>query len=302
MRRVLFHLPLTEEGVPLAAWGTFLLAGFVLGLVIAMRWARVRGIRPVHVFDTVVTAAIAGLVGARLTYVIEYWQSDFAGRPWSHVFDMKAGGMVFYGGYALAAVVSIGMLWLRRLDWPEVADILAPCVALGGMMGRMGCFLNGCCFGQTCPPDHPLAAIFPSGCPCFDYQATSGIISAGAAHTVPVYATQLLEAAGYFFIFLLLSLLLWRRPPRLKGAVFLAFLLLYPILRFATECYRVSARGPFGLSSAQYVSIGIFVVAAAFAVAWWFHSAQLVPHVQEGGLQARAETGPEQTSGPVATI
>jgi phosphatidylglycerol:prolipoprotein diacylglycerol transferase len=277
MCRVLFYLPWGDTWVPCVAYGTLLLAGFVLGTAVAVLWARVRGIRAVHIIDTALAIAISSVVGARAWYVVEYWQADFAGRPWSRVFEFQAGGLVFYGGYVLAAVVAISLIRLRGLDWRQVTDILTPSVALGGALTRVGCFCNGCCFGQGCPADHPLAVSFPRGCACFAHQLAAGDIPADAAHTTPVYATQLLEAGGFLLLFVVLTVLLWRRPERLRGVVFLAFLLLYPILRFIGECYRVSPRGPLRLSSAQFVSMGIFAAAAAVAVGWWLRARGLRP-------------------------
>ena len=120
---------------------------------------------------------MAGLLGARALYVISYWEEGFAGKPWYEVFMIHHGGLVFYGGLIGAVLTSVVYVKWKRLPPMKVGDALAPSIALGHVFGRIGCFLNGCCFGSAC--SLPWAVRFPA-----EHQ-TAG---------QPVHPSQLYEA------------------------------------------------------------------------------------------------------------
>jgi phosphatidylglycerol:prolipoprotein diacylglycerol transferase len=125
------------------------------------------GANPDVILNCGFIAIIAGVVGSRAMYVIHYWNEQFANRgdflqtAWA-VINVSKGGLEFYGGLILTAIAVL--VWLRV--WEKVSirwylDIIAPSAALGLAIGRIGCFLNGCCFGSTC--DLPWAVRFPFG-------------------------------------------------------------------------------------------------------------------------------------------
>jgi phosphatidylglycerol:prolipoprotein diacylglycerol transferase len=165
MKPILFTVPGINWDVP--GYGVMLM----LGLFISIWWAARRAIRsranPDVILNCGFIAIIAGVVGSRLMYVIHYWGEQFANRggfletAWA-VINVSRGGLEFYGGLILTAVAVL--LWLRF--WEKVSirwylDIIAPSAVLGLAIGRIGCFLNGCCFGSTC--DLPWAVRFPFG-------------------------------------------------------------------------------------------------------------------------------------------
>ncbi len=149
-------------------------------------------------------------------------------------------GLAFYGGFLLAAPVGLWYAQRKRLGLLRIADLCSPVVAYGLFFGRMGCFLNGCCYGR--PTDLPWGVDFPT--------------LPGHAH---VHPTQLYESIGCLGIF---ALLYWVVRPRKQrhGDVFAAFLVLYGTLRFLLEFLRDDERGALiGLSTSQWIGIPLIV-------------------------------------------
>ena len=147
--------------VPIRSYGLMLMIAFLGGTWWAARRAwRVKA-DPDAVINVGFVALIASVVGARLFYVLHYWDEKFAGRGLRPVIDITAGGMEFYGGFLGATVAIIGYLLWRRRSLRLYLDILAPSLMFGMGMARIGCFLNGCCWGAVCPPATPWAVSFP---------------------------------------------------------------------------------------------------------------------------------------------
>jgi phosphatidylglycerol:prolipoprotein diacylglycerol transferase len=141
---------------------------------------------------------------------------------------------VFYGGLAGAAIAAA---WFtRRNDMPflSAADRLAPHLALGHAIGRVGCWLAGCCFGR--PTGAAWGSRFPPEAIAFEELAARGALSPGAARTPPLHPTQLYEAGAELALFALLALLA-RRKPR-PGLLLALYLALYALARAAIEVYR----------------------------------------------------------------
>jgi phosphatidylglycerol---prolipoprotein diacylglyceryl transferase len=152
------------------------------------------------------------------------------------------GGLTYYGGLLLAVP---GGLWLARrkgLGAWRMADIAAPCIMLGLFFGRLGCFLNGCCYGTG--TDAWVAVHFP-----------------GHAH--PVHPTQLYEAGGALLLFAALHFVV-RPRSRGHGEVFGWMLVLYGAMRMGIELYRADPRGALGpLSTSQILSIPLILAGIA---------------------------------------
>lgn len=280
MRPELFRLPVL--GWPLYAYPTLVALGFAVCIAVAMRLARRRGIDPTVVLDIGLLALVSSLLGAHLFYYVEFYRVHFADRPWWAALAFWEGGLVFYGGVIGAFLAGLGYLWLynrtaRRRGRPTVsfgamADITAVVLPLGLLFGRTGCFLNGCCWGRPCALPFPLAVRFPRGSFAWQRQLEQGAITADAARTLPVYATQLYEATEGLVLFVLL-LLLWRRRPA-PGRVLAGFLMAYGPLRFLNESLRsqhptaelTTIAGSFALTWSQIISVGLFV---AGLLLWW---------------------------------
>jgi phosphatidylglycerol:prolipoprotein diacylglycerol transferase len=164
MMPVLFKVPLLGKEVP--AFGVMMTIGFLLAIYWAARRALRSGANPDVVLNMGFIALIAGVVGCRAMFVIHYWEENFApieplgARIWA-IIDLTRGGMEFYGGMILTVLVVLAYLTLWKHSARWYLDIVAPSLALGMALGRVGCFLNGCCFGSPC--DLPWAVRFPYG-------------------------------------------------------------------------------------------------------------------------------------------
>lgn len=214
---VLFHLG------PLAihSYGVLFALSFAIGILLGIRRGEARGISAADTTDLALVILLGAIVGSRALYVIPHW-SEFSGHPLG-VLKVWEGGLTLFGGVILAAIGAWLFVKKKGLRWLSVADALAPSLALGLGLTRIGCFLNGCCYGK--PTAGPLGVRFPS--------------SSVASATFPgqaVLATQLIESAFGFFLFGALLLIEKRRP---REGVPIRFLLLaYGLFRFTIDFFR----------------------------------------------------------------
>jgi phosphatidylglycerol:prolipoprotein diacylglycerol transferase len=185
-------------------------------------------------------------------FVTTYWNQEFAGKPFSEVFMIQNGGLVYYGGLIGAAVAAFIYLAWKKLPLWKILDILAPSAALGSVFGRLGCLMNGCCFGHPC--DLPWAVHFPPE------HETHGI----AVHPTQVY-DALLNLGLYF------ALAWWFRRKKFDGQIFAAYLMAYAVIRSVAELFRGDYPADHIhaglLTSAQMVSLP--VLATGMAVWFW---------------------------------
>jgi len=159
-----FNLPVFGHEFVLYSYGLMMVLAFLATQWLAARLARSKGIDPEIFVNVALIALISGVVGSRLSHVLENL-SDYT-RPdltvWQNLGNMiniRSGGLTFYGGLILAApIVSAYILW-KRVPLRVGMDIVAPCLVLGLAIGRVGCFLNGCCYGAG--TTLPWAVQFP---------------------------------------------------------------------------------------------------------------------------------------------
>lgn len=163
MRPTLFDIPLIWWNIPIRGYGLMLMIGFLGGTW----WAARRAWRVKADPDTLINLAFVSLlssvVGARIFYVIHYWDENFAGRGLWSIVNITAGGLEFYGGFIGAFVAGTIFLLVKKVSWRLYADIAAPSIMFGMSMARIGCFLNGCCWGAPCPADMAWGVKFPYG-------------------------------------------------------------------------------------------------------------------------------------------
>ncbi len=215
MKPILFHLGRFD----LHTFGLLVALGFIFGLWAASRNARVAGLNPELPYDLAPWLIGGGLIGARFLYVVSYWQRDFAGQPFSEVFAIWKGGLVFYGGLIGATVAGIIAVRRRGLPIWKVADCLAPGIALGHVFGRFGCLFNGCCFGS--PSTLPWAIQFPHDHTTYP------------AHVHPAQVYESLMNLAFF------AGLTWmHRRRRFDGQIFAVYLLGYAVIRSIAEAFR----------------------------------------------------------------
>lgn len=237
MHPILFQL----GSLNIYAYGFFIAVGFILGFMAALRKSRQESIPSDRIVDLLFLVVISSIAGSRLLFVLVNLEA-FRNDP-LQVFRVWEGGLVFYGGLLLAAVVSLGYLKWSRLPVWKVADLLSPPIALGLFFGRIGCFFAGCCYGKE--TSLPWAVTFTDP-------------NSLARLNVSLHPTQIYEALVSLLLFLFLG---WKGKKRaFDGHIFFFFLLLYSVLRFTIEFLRDDPRGFLlggMLSTSQ--GIGIFL-------------------------------------------
>lgn len=163
------------SGIPIRGFGIMVLLGMISGLWLAARRAQRAGLNPDTVFNLATWLIVAGVIGARGFYVVEYWKEFVRPDPLQvlqAVLAVAGGGIVLYGGLLGGAVGFL--LFCRRHALPPLAmgDVIAPALVLGYAFGRIGCLMNGCCFGGLC--EQPWAFTFPPHSPPYMRQVQEG--------------------------------------------------------------------------------------------------------------------------------
>ncbi len=226
----------------LYTYGLLIAFAFLAALWLLGREARQRGLEPRPYQDLGFVVLVSALVGARLFYILVEWE-HFARNP-LQVFEIWKGGLVFYGGFVGAALAALVYVRAKGLPLWTTADLVAPALALGQAIGRIGCFFAGCCYGAECAL--PWAVTFTD---------PRGLAPLHAA----LHPTQLYAAAANLLIFAVLQFLL-RPRQRFPGQIFGAYLVLYPAARFTIELFRADPRGALGpLSTSQALGIPLFL-------------------------------------------
>ena len=245
--------------LPIRWYGVMMALAFLAGLWTATRRARLANVSGEIIADVTMWLMAGSIAGARIVYVTTYWKQEFADQPFHEVFMIQHGGLVYYGGLIGATLAGFGYLTWKKLPVWKIADVLAPSIALGSVFGRIGCLLNGCCFGRAC--DLPWAIHFPS-----DHETL------GAS----VHPTQIYDALLNLILYLALAWLFRRR--KFDGQILALYFIGYAICRTTVEFFR----GDYpvnhihaGLTSAQIVSLPILIV--GIALLFWRRNAQAKP-------------------------
>ena len=176
----IYLLPfLFPKGLPIRGYGVMMLVGVVSGVGLAIYRARQFGFHPELILTLAFWMFLTGIVGARLFYVVEYWD-DFRrnhpdlGNRIVAILNISEGGLVVYGSF-IAVMIAVAVFVRKyRLPGLALADLIAPCMFLGLAFGRVGCMLNGCCFAGVC--EVPWSVQFPWGSPPHERQAALGLI------------------------------------------------------------------------------------------------------------------------------
>lgn len=232
------------------SYGVFLFISFLIGTKMVEVRAKKFGVESSKVTDLALLTLITVVVGARLLYVIFHWNEfnhDLIGiiAFWRG----GLGGLMFYGGFILALI--IGILYVRKEKMPllKMLNAIAPAIALGEGLTRIGCFLNGCCFGK---PTHSfLGILFPRNSP------------AGYTFHVPIQPTQLYSSLAGFILFCL-ALILERKHWR-DGLLFGIIMIFYALFRFGIDFVRYYENSS-NLWVNQIIALSFFVVAIVFTI------------------------------------
>lgn len=247
-----FHLgPFTVTG-----YGLMMMAGFlVAGWVYARDLAR-RGLPTAIAWDTVVFAIIGGLAGSKAYYAISVGRLDAL---------FTRGGLVWYGGFIGGTGAVFAYMWWKRLPVRTLLDAISPALAVGYLLGRVGCFVVNDDYGH--PSSLPWAMKFPHGAP----PSTAANLTSMFHLTLPpgtppdevlaVHPTQLYEIALTFVVFVLLWR--WRERRHAAGWLFGAYLILSSVERIVVEVFRAKDDRVLGpVSVAQLLSVGLVAIGA----------------------------------------
>lgn len=237
------HPVLVKIGpITIYTYGFMIALGFLIGISLASRQAEREGIDPAYISDLGFNSLIAAIVGSRLLFVALSWR-DFSGDL-LRIFKIWEGGLVFYGGLILAILTMFYFIRKKGLALWQTMDILAPSVAIGQGIGRLGCFAAGCCYGKE--TDLPWAVTFTN---------PNSLAPIGK----PLHPTQLYATVDLFLIFGLLVLI--RRSKKYHGQIVACYLVFVSIHRFFIEFLRADDRGTVRmLSTSQFISVILFVL------------------------------------------
>lgn len=214
------------------SYGLILGVAFLIASYLASIRARKENINPDRIFYLLFIIFISGIIGSRIFYVVE--NIDYYSRNVAEIMMLSRGGLSWFGGLITGIISGIIYLKLKSLPFYKIADLIVPFLALGQAIGRIGCLLNGCCFGKTSEFG-------------FYFQTQHLIL-------IP---TQLYSSLILILIFILLRYL--QEKPHKQGQLFFTYLLFYSLKRFAVEFWR--ADNPdilYGLTLFQIISILIF--------------------------------------------
>jgi phosphatidylglycerol:prolipoprotein diacylglycerol transferase len=245
--------------IPIFAYGFMMMLGFLSAITLATHLGKREGLPANQIYDLSFLAIVSGIVGSRIMWVIQE-SSPHSIRSFSDYFAVWQGGLVYYGGLILALFTGALYVRWKKLPLGTTLDCFAPGLAAGLGFGRLGCLLNGCCYGATTAGETWYSLIFPPLSPAavhhHGFDATETLLA------LPVYPAQPLSSLAGFTIMVLLLLIYKRR--RFHGQIMLHFLQLYAVARFTiefvradTELYWQSGAFP-GLHPGQIVAIVTF--------------------------------------------
>jgi phosphatidylglycerol:prolipoprotein diacylglycerol transferase len=231
-------------------YGFFIALGFLTGIFLAKNEAKRLGADHEKILDLCFYLLIAAIVGSRLFYVVMN-PKVFVSDP-LEIFRLWRGGLVFYGGFIAALITAIVYMKKRKMQLWKTADIMAPALAAGQFLGRLGCFFAGCCYGKTC--ELPWAITFRN---------PNSLAPIG----IPLHPTQLYHALSNLLIFGFLWF--FRSRKTFDGQLFWVYVFLYAVTRSFLEVFRGDFRGySLGglLSASQTVGSVMAVIAIVMLV------------------------------------
>ena len=240
------HPEIAQWGfIHIRSYGLMLAVAFLIGTWLGLRESRRLGLDEDKVVNVILIVLVASVLGARALYVMEHVQ-EFR-REWGSVIALWQGGLTLYGG--IVAGTAAGLMAAKRFGLPmwTVADALTPSLALGAGIGRIGCHLNGCCYGR--PTQLPWGVVFPA-------DSYAGLEFGNAA----VHPSQLYLAAAAVALFLLTWWL--RRRLGVPGTLFWLFIVMFALIRIPVDLTRawepeatLLRSGPIEITESQLTSL-----------------------------------------------
>lgn len=233
------HPIITQIGpICVYSYGLMVAIGFAIVALLAYRQAPEFGLDREKVIDFTIAVLIGGIAGARIFYVLAHFKY-YISNP-IEVINITKGGLVWYGGLLAGILIAVWFTRRNKINFWDGADLLAPYLALAQAMGRIGCFLNGCCYGSPAGADFLFGVVFPG--------------ETVLRHPVQIYSAVILIA-----IFVILKI--WQNSRHFKGEIFLGYCMLSSLARFALEFLRGdSPRVLICMTPAQIISGAIFKI------------------------------------------
>jgi phosphatidylglycerol:prolipoprotein diacylglycerol transferase len=249
----------------LPTYGVMVALGFLAGLTVTTKLARRSGLDGEKITNLAVYCALAGLLGAKLLMFLFDWRT-FLSDP-GQIFSLstlQAAG-VFQGGLVLAFVTAFLYMRHNGLPWLKTLDAFAPGIAIGHAIGRIGCFMAGCCWGKEC--SLPWAVRFTNP----DAAELTGV-----PLNTPLHPSQLYEMATEALLF---AFLYWRSgKPHAAGKIMGLYLVLSSAARFVIEFTRFHEQGLYwGLSLTQWIAIAVAFAGAMLLARSEVPSAKATP-------------------------
>lgn len=262
---IVYQVPKWVQSLPVYGFGAMLLVGFLTaGWLAGIRTKR-EGLSPELTWDAGMWIFLPGIIGARIFSIVENWKLHTQGKSFGEMIvsflNFPEGGLVLYGGVISAGIFYFIYCYRKKISALYLADILMPSIFVGEMFGRIGCLLNGCCFGD--PTNLPWGVCFPRESFPYETEVAKGLLLMQAPYSLPLHPTQIYSSLNA----LILALLTWHYFPfrRKDGEVLLLGWFVYPITRFCLEILR-DEPGRFGtvFTTSQWVSVGMLMTAVVF--------------------------------------
>jgi len=264
------------KSLPVYGFGTMLFIGFTAAAWSAARRGMSIGYPPELMWDVAIWLFISGVIGCRIFYCIQYGQRvffDFHNGQYVlkslpdlvlSAVNLPDGGLVWYGGLFAGALVAGWICRQRKISFLELGDVLAPSLFVGLAFGRIGCFLNGCCYGDRCTL--PWGVRFPMGSVPDMALVLRGYLGADQDFSMRLHPTQLYSSISAAILFFLTNTYFYYRPR--NGSVIALSALTYAIGRFTIEFLRDDEPHQFGtpFTISQLISIVMFVFAVGFSI------------------------------------
>lgn len=261
---VVVMLPRFISEIPIRGYGTMLVLGFFFATAVAAERIRRAGYSPDIAWDLALWVFASGVIGCRALYVMQYGDQFFRPRQSLAetvfgIVNLPDGGLTLYGGVVLGGLTYMYLCWRRKWNALALGDIIITSVFIGVGLGRLGCFLHGCCYGDVC--ELPWGLSFPQGSPPYSSELLAGYIWPAAAGSLTLHPAQLYSSFDGF----LLAALTWAYYPHRSrdGAVLLVGWVAYPISRFLIEILRGDEGSQLGtgLTISQLISLGLAAAA-----------------------------------------
>ena len=262
MLPILFTIPKVHLGplnfgpMPIHSYGVMIVISFIIGMWLVKKRAHLYGFEPEKVLDMGFWALIGGVLGARIAFILQ--ELPYYMQHKSELFSLQFSGLTSFGGEILAVIAIVVWAKVHKYRIVSILDLAGPGYALGYAVGRVGCFLNGCCYGGVCSNTLPWGTKFPD--------------AVGLHHPAQLYDSLMNLAA--------MGLLLWMEKKKLlPGRLAAMTMILHGIARFIYEFWRAGTEDEVrrGLASSTYwgklpITQGhaMAIVLILIGVVWYF--------------------------------